>query len=354
MRAIESVWLEPADVRASRDALAAIAEADLVVVGPGSLYTSILPPAAGAGDPGRPRDHAGAARLRLQRCHPGRRDGGVRPGRPRGGPGGAPRAGRGRHRAREQPPRRAACRTWSSACPVKLRWPPVGAARRPRLVLDDVVDPANPHHHDPELLAASAASHRPARGRAGTATRGCAIRLTRRGRAPIATSLRLCAPSWPPLSPRAPATGRPRLPGSASAASGVIGRPLPASWSACSARTTPHGIRAATARTFDWDRAADHCRAAYLRGRFLVRGSLSVTAGRYHLEFVVPVDEAPVLAARLAAAGPPGGRPRAARPRGRDMEGRRDDRHLPALDRGRAHRSSSSNPARSRAPCGAT
>jgi len=39
--------------------------------------------------------------------------------------------------------------------PVKLRWPPVGAARRPRLVLDDLVDPANPHHHDPELLAAS-------------------------------------------------------------------------------------------------------------------------------------------------------------------------------------------------------
>ena len=39
--------------------------------------------------------------------------------------------------------------------PVKLRWPPVGAARRPRLALDDLVDPANPHHHDPELLAAS-------------------------------------------------------------------------------------------------------------------------------------------------------------------------------------------------------
>jgi hypothetical protein len=67
------------------------------------------------------------------------------------------------------------------------------------------------------------------------------------------------------------------------------------------------GIRGATGRTFDWDHAADHCRAAYLRGRFLVHGSLSVTAGRYHLEFVVPVDEAPVLAARLAAAGLPAG-----------------------------------------------
>ena len=67
------------------------------------------------------------------------------------------------------------------------------------------------------------------------------------------------------------------------------------------------GIRGATGRTFDWDAAADHCRAAYLRGRFLVRGSLSVTAGRYHLEFVVPIDEAPVLAARLAAVGLRGG-----------------------------------------------
>jgi cell division protein WhiA len=67
------------------------------------------------------------------------------------------------------------------------------------------------------------------------------------------------------------------------------------------------GIRGSTGRSFDWDRAADHCRAAYLRGRFLVRGSLSVTAGRYHLEFVVPVDEAPQLAGRLAAAGLPAG-----------------------------------------------
>jgi uncharacterized cofD-like protein len=42
MREIERVWLEPADVRASRDALVAIADADLVVLGPGSLYTSVL------------------------------------------------------------------------------------------------------------------------------------------------------------------------------------------------------------------------------------------------------------------------------------------------------------------------
>jgi WhiA C-terminal HTH domain/WhiA LAGLIDADG-like domain len=51
---------------------------------------------------------------------------------------------------------------------------------------------------------------------------------------------------------------------------------------------------------FDWSVAADHCRTAWLRGRFLARGSLSLAGGRTHLEFVVPPDEAPELAARLA------------------------------------------------------
>ena len=50
---------------------------------------------------------------------------------------------------------------------------------------------------------------------------------------------------------------------------------------------------------FDWDAAADHCRTAWLRGRFLSRGSLSLAAGRTHLEFVVESDEAAILAARL-------------------------------------------------------
>jgi hypothetical protein len=51
---------------------------------------------------------------------------------------------------------------------------------------------------------------------------------------------------------------------------------------------------------FDWSGSADHCRLAWLRGRFLARGSLSLSAGRAHLEFVVSPEEAPVLAARLA------------------------------------------------------
>lgn len=50
---------------------------------------------------------------------------------------------------------------------------------------------------------------------------------------------------------------------------------------------------------FDWERARDHCRMAYLRGRFLACGSLSIAGARTHLEFVVDADEAPVLAGRL-------------------------------------------------------
>jgi hypothetical protein len=40
---IDEVWLAPADVRASTDAVRAIAEADAIVLGPGSLFTSLLP-----------------------------------------------------------------------------------------------------------------------------------------------------------------------------------------------------------------------------------------------------------------------------------------------------------------------
>lgn len=55
----------------------------------------------------------------------------------------------------------------------------------------------------------------------------------------------------------------------------------------------------------DWAAAADHCRTAWLRGRFLARGSLSLAGGRTHLEFVVPVEDAPQLARRLADVGLP-------------------------------------------------
>ena len=60
-----------------------------------------------------------------------------------------------------------------------------------------------------------------------------------------------------------------------------------------------------TTAPFDWATSADHCRTAWLRGRFLARGSLSLASGRTHLEFVVPADEASELAARLDQIGLP-------------------------------------------------
>lgn len=61
----------------------------------------------------------------------------------------------------------------------------------------------------------------------------------------------------------------------------------------------------ASGAAFDWATRPDHCRMAWLRGRFLSQGSLSFANGRTHLELVVAPDEAPVLAGRLATAGMP-------------------------------------------------
>jgi hypothetical protein len=60
-----------------------------------------------------------------------------------------------------------------------------------------------------------------------------------------------------------------------------------------------------TGATFDFERAPEHCRSAYLRGRFLAAGSLSLAGGRTHLEFVVPRTEAPRLAEQLFSADLP-------------------------------------------------
>lgn len=61
----------------------------------------------------------------------------------------------------------------------------------------------------------------------------------------------------------------------------------------------------ATGLPFEWGTAAEHCRTAWLRGRFLAKGSLSLAGGRTHLEFVVPPDEAPVLETRFREVGLP-------------------------------------------------
>lgn len=65
------------------------------------------------------------------------------------------------------------------------------------------------------------------------------------------------------------------------------------------------GAVADSAPAFEWDGAPDHCRAAYLRGRFLAHGSLSLASGRTHLEFVVAAEEARALCEQLGQLGLP-------------------------------------------------
>lgn len=74
----------------------------------------------------------------------------------------------------------------------------------------------------------------------------------------------------------------------------------PAAAPAEAPEAAPAGIAA-----FDWCAAPEHCRLAWLRGLYLARGSLSLSGGRTHLEFVVGADEGPLLAERLADAGLP-------------------------------------------------
>jgi DNA-binding protein WhiA len=58
---------------------------------------------------------------------------------------------------------------------------------------------------------------------------------------------------------------------------------------------------------FDWDAAQTHCRLSFLRGLFLAHGSLSLAAGRTHLEFVIPAADLPRVARQLAEIGVPAG-----------------------------------------------
>ena len=68
-RGIKRVWITPDDIRANAEALTAIANADLVVIGPGSLYTSLLPPLLVPGIWRRNgRDTCGSI-VRVQRGH---------------------------------------------------------------------------------------------------------------------------------------------------------------------------------------------------------------------------------------------------------------------------------------------
>jgi uncharacterized cofD-like protein len=150
---ITRTWISPTDVRASEDALAAIAEAELIVLGPGSLYTSLLPSLLLP----EIRDAVAASpALRVYVCNVA-----TQLGETSGFDLAAHVEALVAHAGMGILDAVLANNDFAARVPsdypaeaVKLRWPPQ-LATPPLLVLDDVVDPDNAHHHDPTRLAAA-------------------------------------------------------------------------------------------------------------------------------------------------------------------------------------------------------
>jgi uncharacterized cofD-like protein len=153
---IERVWLSPDDVSASEDAVAAIAEAELIVLGPGSLYTSLLPSLLVP----QIRDAVAASSgLRAYVCNVA-----TQQGETEGFDLADHLEALEAHTASGLVDVVLANNQFGARVPpdwraerVRLRWPPTerASARAPHLALDDVVDPDNAHHHDPDRLAAA-------------------------------------------------------------------------------------------------------------------------------------------------------------------------------------------------------
>ncbi|HET9852937.1 MAG TPA: gluconeogenesis factor YvcK family protein [Candidatus Limnocylindrales bacterium] len=151
-KGIDRVWIEPSDVQAAADAVTAIGEADIVVLGPGSLFTSVLPvllvPEIG-------RAVAAAPGVRVYACNVA-----TQPGETEG-------RDLADHvealLAHTQPDLvdlvLANDRFNGDDAPwpvdaVLPRWPPA-VEPAPHLATDAVASPDDPHHHDPARLAAA-------------------------------------------------------------------------------------------------------------------------------------------------------------------------------------------------------
>ena len=150
---IERVWLTPERVDASADAVAAIAEADILVIGPGSLFTSVLPALLLP----EIRDAVLASTApRIYVCNVA-----TQPGETSDFDLADHVEALERHvssgivdivLANDRTVPNATAGTDIDA--IRLRWPPQ-VERPPRLVLDDLVDPDEPRQHDPVRLAAA-------------------------------------------------------------------------------------------------------------------------------------------------------------------------------------------------------
>lgn len=150
---IDRVSISPEGVEPSDDALRAIADADVIVLGPGSLFTSILPSLLIP----KIRDAiASSPALKIYVCNVATQseetlqfdltdhvEALIRHTGP-----GIVDAVLANNRFDAQVPE-----GWHAE-PVRLSWPPA-LTPAPRLVLEDMVDPTNAHHHDAARLAAA-------------------------------------------------------------------------------------------------------------------------------------------------------------------------------------------------------
>jgi len=143
---LKRVYLEPRNAQAHPAAISAIMSADLIVVGPGSLYTSVLPnllvegirqavaiaPAMKvyicnvAGQQGETEGFTVADHVRVLEEHVGRN-------------------------LFHSVLANNSFHCWRQA--RSYRPVPLGTLRGPKLVVDDVVDEDRPYHHDPKKLA---------------------------------------------------------------------------------------------------------------------------------------------------------------------------------------------------------
>ena len=151
-RGIERVWVTPVDVHATAEVLEAIADADFIVLGPGSLYTSLLPslliPAV--------RDAVAASRaLRCYVCNVA-----TQVGETEGYGLAAHLSALEAHAGGDlvdvvlaNDDFTAARPAGDRSEPVRLDW--TGVRGGPELVTRPVVDAANAHRHDSALLAAA-------------------------------------------------------------------------------------------------------------------------------------------------------------------------------------------------------
>jgi uncharacterized cofD-like protein len=147
---INRVWITPRDVAASEDALAAIADAEIIVLGPGSLFTSVLPVLL---VPQIREAVANAHAIRLYVCNVATQTGETT---------GYDLSNHVEALLAHTTPglvdivlandRLDPADATRRAQVVALRWPPA-VEPAPHLATDDVVDEDDPHHHDPARLA---------------------------------------------------------------------------------------------------------------------------------------------------------------------------------------------------------